>query len=122
MQELLAHHQRLSYAIIDDVHYHYSQLSMPPPTDDQLSEILTILRAMNKRDRIRTWGGFVRGCIAIIPVLLVLWSAWYVVENGQSLLQMIAKTAASAAAAVTESQSKSMVDGLMKTMTIPSRK
>ena len=92
---------------------------MPTPQEQQLQEILTILRAMNTRDRLRTWGGFARGCIAIIPIILVVWSAWYMVEHGQELLTSIANTAASSAAAATRDQGKGMVDDLLKKYSLP---
>lgn len=94
------------------------------PTPDtsveaQLSEILEHLRRMDARDRLRTWGGFVRGIIAIVPLILLLWSAWYFVEHGAEMMKMIADTAASSAAEYTKSQGQSMVDELMKQYTTP---
>lgn len=94
------------------------------PTPDtsveaQLSEILEHLRRMDARDKLRTWGGFIRGIIAIVPLILLLWSAWYFVEHGAEMMKMIADTAASSAAEYTKGQGQSMVDELMKQYTTP---
>ena len=94
------------------------------PTPDtsveaQLGEILEHLRRMDARDRLRTWGGFVRGIIAIIPLILLLWSAWYFVEHGAEMMKMIADTAASSAAEYTKSQGTGMYEQFMNQYSKP---
>lgn len=79
----------------------------------KLDEMITILNAMNARDRLRTWGGFVRGIVALIPLIIFVWSAWYFMEHGEELMKMIANQAASSAAEYTKSQGQSMVDQLL---------
>lgn len=89
---------------------------MSPAPETQLAEILEILRAMNKRDRQRMWGGVVRGCIGAIPVIFLLWSGWYFVEHGADLLKTIANTAAESAAAYAGGQSQRTLEGVLKTI------
>lgn len=92
----------------------------PAPTpEEQLGEILEHLRRMDARDRLRTWGGFIRGIIAIVPLILLLWSAWYFVEHGAELMKMVADTAASSAAEYTKSQGQGLYEQMMRQYTTP---
>lgn len=77
-------------------------------TDQKLEAILEHLQNMDRRDRIRTWGGFVRGVISIVPVFVLLWSVWYTYEHGAELLEMISKQAAKQAAEVTKDSALNM--------------
>lgn len=92
-----------------------------PPTsiEEKMEEILVHLRRMDARDKLRTWGGFIRGIIALVPLILLLWSAWYFMEHGAELMKQVADTAASSAAQYTKGQGQSMVDELMKQYSIP---
>ncbi|MBP7114600.1 MAG: hypothetical protein KBA40_04040 [Candidatus Peribacteraceae bacterium] len=91
----------------------------PPTVEEQLGEILEHLRRMDARDRLRTWGGFVRGIIAIVPLILLLWSGWYFVKHGEELMKMIADTAASSAADYTKSQGQGLYEQMMKQYSTP---
>ena len=77
---------------------------------------------MDRRDRWRTVGGFFRSLIAIIPVILLLWSAWYFVQHGAELMKMIANQAASSAAEYTKGQSQGMLDQFMNQYSYPNKK
>ena len=57
---------------------------------------------MDKRDKLRTWGGFFKGLISIVPVAVLLGGIWYAYEYGDQLLEKIAAQAAKQAAIVTE--------------------
>tara|TARA_Y100000310_G_scaffold343528_1_gene451652 strand:- start:2867 stop:3178 length:312 start_codon:yes stop_codon:yes gene_type:complete len=70
-------------------------------TEDKLDIIVEFLRRMDKRDRLRTWGGFFKGMISLIPIIVMLGSIWYVYEHGEELLQKITQQAAKEAAAMT---------------------
>ncbi len=82
--------------------------------ETQLEEILEHLRRMDARDKLRTWGGFIRGIIAIVPIILLLWSSWYFVKHGPELMKMISDTAASSAAQFTEGRIQSAADQMMR--------
>lgn len=92
-----------------------------PTTEKMLQEIIEHLRRMDARDKLRTWGGFVRGIIAIVPLILLLWSAWYFVQHGEELMKTVANTAASSAAEYTKNQGSGLYDELMKQYSIPKK-
>jgi uncharacterized membrane protein len=87
----------------------------------KLDTMIDILEKMNTRDRLRTWGGFIRGILALIPLILFVWSAWYFVNHGEELMKMIANQAASSAAEYTKNQGQSMVDQLMNQYAVPKK-
>lgn len=74
---------------------------------------------MDARDRLRTWGGFFRSLISIIPIILILWSSWYFIKHGPELMKMIADTAASSAAEYTKSQSSGLYEQFMNQYSTP---
>ena len=92
----------------------------PAGVEAKLDEIIEHLRKLDERDKLRMWGGFFKGMIALIPVALLLWSAWYFVNHGAELMKMIANQAASSAAEYTKNQSSSMFDDFMKEYSVPS--
>ncbi len=99
---------------------------MPPATqntsvDAKLDEIITCLQRMDKRDRLRTIGGFIRGLLGLIPLIVLLWSLWYFASHGEELMKMIANQAASSAAQYTQGQSQGLVEQLMKQYSIPQK-
>lgn len=57
---------------------------------------------MDKRDRLRTIGGFFRSILGLIPLLFFIFSAWYVYEYSDELLKKITEEAAKQAAKYTE--------------------
>ena len=60
----------------------------------ELREIKEYLHEMNRRDRVRTIGGTIRGLIMLIPTILIIWSAWYFYQNSSEILKSIAASAA----------------------------
>ena len=74
---------------------------------------------MDKRDRLRTWGGLIRSIIALIPVVLILWSAWYFYAHGAEFMKMISDQAAKSAAEFTKNQGNSLYDQIMKQYKTP---
>ncbi|OIO53041.1 hypothetical protein AUJ46_06020 [Candidatus Peregrinibacteria bacterium CG1_02_54_53] len=78
---------------------------MPPsPTKspDALEEILTILRRMDRREKLRTIGGFIRGIFSLIPIVIVIFFTWYTIKYGDQLLQKITSMAAEQAGRVAQ--------------------
>lgn len=76
---------------------------MPPPLqkpEDKLDRIITILEKMNRRDRLRTIGGFFRTIISFIPIALVIFFTWYGIKYSDELLQKITSKAAEQAGRV----------------------
>lgn len=75
---------------------------MPSTTDDKLDAILSYLDRMNRRDRLRTWGGFVRALISLIPMAVFLYGTWYSVTHMDEIIQTITSAAAKQAASFTQ--------------------
>lgn len=57
---------------------------------ERLDAVVYYLQRIDRRDRLRTIGGFFRALITIIPTLLVLWSALYFYQHGDEFLKKIA--------------------------------
>jgi predicted PurR-regulated permease PerM len=72
----------------------------PQTTDEKLDQIISYLERMNRRDRLRTIGGFIRGALGLIPLAIVLFLTWYGIKYGDQLLQKITSMAAEQAGRV----------------------
>lgn len=57
--------------------------------EEKLDEVVEILRRMDGRDRLRMVGGTIRSVIAFIPVIILVWSTWYLAAHGTQLIQQI---------------------------------
>lgn len=62
-------------------------------TDEKLDIIIELLERMDKRDKLRMVGGFYRGLLSLIPILLLIWSTWYFIAHGSELMSQITKQA-----------------------------
>ncbi|MDO8468421.1 MAG: hypothetical protein Q7S29_01550 [Candidatus Peribacter sp.] len=74
----------------------------PQTTEDKLDRIVAILDRMNRRDRLRTIGGFIRGVFSIIPIIIVVFFTWYTIKYGDQLLEKITSMAAQQAGKVAQ--------------------
>lgn len=81
-------------------------------TEEKIDKVLLHLEHLDKRDRLRTWGGLVKGLVSIVPVLAFIYGLWYFSQNGDAFLEKIAKTAAEQAAAVTTQGTNSIMEQL----------
>ena len=98
-----------------------TQTPKPVTVEAKLDQILFHLERMDKRDRLRMIGGFFRSFLAIIPIVLLLWSSWYFIAHGTDLMKLIADQAAKSAAAYTKNQSSGMFDQFMKQYSVPKK-
>lgn len=73
---------------------------IPKPPQDKIDQIITILEKMNRRDRLRTIGGFVRTIVGFVPIIIVVFFTWYSIKYGDQLLQKITSMAAEQAGRV----------------------
>ncbi len=87
---------------------------MPVTTEDKLDVIIRHLEAMDRRDRLRTTGAFIRGMLGLIPLIVFVWSIWFFANNYEQVLGEITKQAATAAAEATKSGGQGMLDELMQ--------
>lgn len=78
--------------------------------EEKMDIIIAYMHRMDKRDRIRTWGGFVRSLISLIPMALFVWSTWYFFVHGDELMQKITKYAAQSAASMTQQNSSEFME------------
>ncbi|MDP7069531.1 MAG: hypothetical protein QF815_03305 [Candidatus Peribacteraceae bacterium] len=62
--------------------------------EDKLDTIIEHLARMDKRDRLRMWGGFFKGLIALIPAIAFIYGMYYFYQHGDEVMAKIAKVAA----------------------------
>lgn len=84
--------------------------------EEKMDQILVYLHHMDRRDRLRTAGGFIRGIIALVPLALFLWSAWYFYEHGDELMKQMTEQAAKSAAEYSQDQAGSLMEQLEQYM------
>lgn len=84
----------------------------PQTTDEKLDVIIDHLARMDRRDRIRTWGHFVHSLIALIPIIIFVWSTWYFATHATEIMGAIAEQSAKAASKYTQEQSGNMLEQL----------
>ncbi|MEK7591191.1 MAG: hypothetical protein AAB489_03220 [Patescibacteria group bacterium] len=78
--------------------------------ESRLDKIVEHLERMDRRDRLRTWGGFVRSLIALVPMIIFLLSAWYLYNNTDEMLKKITEEAAKQAAKYTEQSAGKLME------------
>ena len=85
----------------------------------KVDEIIEILKRMDRRDKLRTIGGFFRAIIALIPIILLISSGWYFAGHYAEIMKTISDQAASSAAHYTQTQSQSLFDQFTKGYSFP---
>ncbi len=80
--------------------------------EERLNRILLHLERLDRRDRLRTWGGLVHAILSLIPTVLLLLGLWYFYQNGPAIIQSITQEAANEAAAAASGVAQ-------KTITLP---
>ncbi len=84
-----------------------------PASDDiaaKLDAMLHHLERMDRRDRLRTWGGFARGLFGLIPLAFFVVSAWYVTTHGDEIIRKVSEESAKAASKYAQEQSASFME------------
>ncbi len=74
-------------------------------------DIKACIEQMNRRDRLRTVGGFFKNMIALIPIILFLYGAWYLSQKWDEIVTDIAAASAKQAASLTTDQFDSLFRG-----------
>lgn len=74
----------------------------PDTVEGKLDEILVYLDRLDRRDRLRTWGGFIRGIIALIPIIILIWTTWYFFAHADEMMAKITRYAAEQAAGMAQ--------------------
>ncbi len=91
----------------------------PTALEAKLDEIILHLQRLDKRDKWRTVGGSIRTAITLIPLILLLGSAWYFVQHGAEFMKMVADQAAKSAATYTQTQSQSLYEKFLNQYSTP---
>ncbi|MBT3292734.1 hypothetical protein HN512_04450 [Candidatus Peregrinibacteria bacterium] len=81
--------------------------------DEKMDEVIMYLKKIDRRDKVRMWGGLFRGIITIIPTLIFIWSMWYFYENGDDILRKVSTIAAEQATAITQQHGGDLLEKLM---------
>lgn len=66
--------------------------------EEKLDVIILHLNHMDRRDRMRMWGGFIHSLFAIIPLLFFVWSTWYLYNYADELIGAMMQRSAQNAA------------------------
>ena len=61
-------------------------------TEELLEMILYHMQRIDKRDKWRAIGGFIRSLISLIPIALLVVSTWYFVKHSDEVIKNITKT------------------------------
>lgn len=56
-------------------------------TEELLEEVLHHMEKMDHRDYWRTWGGFFRGLLSVVPILVLILSTWYLYAYSDTILE-----------------------------------
>lgn len=93
----------------------------PQTLEQKLDLIVLHLERLDKRDKLRTVGGFFKFLISLIPILLILGSGWYFLQHSAEIMKAIANQAASSAAEYTKNQSSGFYEQMMKQYAVPKK-
>jgi hypothetical protein len=89
---------------------HPAEETVTVTVEDQLARIVTHLERMDRRDKLRTWGGFTRGVLGLLPLAIFFWSIWYVTTHMDEIIRTVSEEAALAASKYTQSYSEDIID------------
>lgn len=82
-------------------------------TEEKLDLMVLYLHRMDRRDRLRTVGGFIRGMLGLIPLALLLWSYWYFTQHGQEFMEQITREAVRQSAEYSQGSLMEQLEGYM---------
>lgn len=75
-----------------------------PSVDEQLEKIVTYLHHLDRRDRLRTiWGAF-HSVLAMIPLIILIVSGWYVYTHGDDVIKKITQETVKSMITITPQQ------------------
>jgi hypothetical protein len=86
----------------------------PDRVEAQLDVLIAHLARLDRRDRLRTIGGFFRGLIGLIPLAVFIFSTWYFYNHSAEIMQQITEQSARAAAKYTQSGSQALMKQLLR--------
>lgn len=108
--------KRIEPDMTQETHEDVADVMEHSTMDEKMDQILIYLHRMDRRDRLRTVGGFFRGMLAIIPLAFFLWSAWYFYAHGDELMEQLTEQAAKSAAEYSQQEAGDLMDQLEQYM------
>lgn len=84
----------------------------PQTVEEKMDVIIAHLERLDARDRLRMWGSVLHSLIAVIPMLLFLWSIWYFYAHGAELMELMMRVSAQSAAQSTSQGYQDVLDQL----------
>ena len=79
---------------------------------EMLDEILFHMERLDKRDRLRTVGGFFGGLVRTIPIILMVGATYYMVTRGDEWMDWMIRKSAEQTTAVMQEQTNNMLDSV----------
>lgn len=71
----------------------------PPQTvEEKLDVIIMHLDRIDRRDRMRMWGGYLHSVFTLIPLIFFIWSTWYIYAHFNDIMGAMMQQAARSAA------------------------
>jgi hypothetical protein len=89
--------------------------------EEKLDEIILHLQRLDRRDRLRTIGAFLRSLLSIVWILLIVWSGWYFVAHWSDIMKQVANQAASSAAEYTQQKGTGLLDQFKNQYNYPNK-
>lgn len=77
--------------------------------EEKMDLILEYLHRIDRRERWKVIGGTIRSIIGLLPVLIVLWFAWYLQWHGKELLQTLSTSMAKNMSIFTENNTNRLL-------------
>ncbi len=66
--------------------------------EEKMDVIILHLERMDRRDRMRMWGGYFHSALTIIPMIFFIWSTWYLYTHFDDIMGAMMQQAAGRAA------------------------
>jgi|GEM_PF-1112596 len=91
-----------------------SSASSSGRVEEQLDTIITHLERLDRRDRVRTFGGFIRSVLGLTPLLLFLGGGLYFYFYSEDVIGKIAEQAAKQTQTLLKSGDSSLLKEFQK--------
>ena len=66
--------------------------------EEKLDVIILHLARMDRRDRMRLWGGYLHSLLTLIPMIFFIWSTWYLYAHFDDIMGAMMRQSAQNAA------------------------
>lgn len=73
----------------------------PKTVEEKMDVIIAHLERIDRRDRMRMWGGVFHSILTIVPIVFFAWSTWYLYAHFDEVMGAMMRQAGASAAAST---------------------